>query len=364
MLFIFDAITVHNGFCTLRADSERYIDNDRMMKFKPDPRSAHTLYDQLAAYVSDCMADGTLASGDRLLSVSEACRAYGVSRDTVLAAYRTLQRHGEVVSVAGKGFFVARRGAKDTVRVFMLFDAMNQYKETLYRSLVDALGPHYGVSIAFHYYNAELFDSLVAAARGKYDYYVLMPHFNCDVTSVLDRVPADRLLLLDAFPEGYSRNCAAVYQRFYTDAYEGLKALLEKLRRYEALHILYNGRFQYMPDDYIAGAYRFAGEFRYPVYVERDFDMDAIAAGHCYMAVAERDLAAMIKSIMAKGLVVGRDIGLLSLDDTPLKEVLIGGITTLTTDFAIMGRTAAELIRSGEQQRIANPWRLYLRGSL
>ena len=53
MLFIFDAITVHNGFRTLRADSERYIDNDRMMKFKPDPRSAHTLYDQLAAYVSD-----------------------------------------------------------------------------------------------------------------------------------------------------------------------------------------------------------------------------------------------------------------------------------------------------------------------
>ena len=246
----------------------------------------------------------------------------------------------------------------------MLFDAMNQYKETLYRSLVDALGPHYGVSIAFHYYNAELFDSLVAAARGKYDYYVLMPHFNRDVTSVLDRVPADRLLLLDAFPEGYSRNCAAVYQRFYTDAYEGLKALLEKLRRYEALHIVYNGRFQYMPDDYIAGAYRFAGEFRYPVYVERDFDMDAISAGHCYMAVAERDLAAMIKSIMAKGLVVGRDIGLLSLDDTPLKEVLIGGITTLTTDFALMGRTAAELIRSGEQRRIANPWRLYLRGSL
>ena len=67
--------------------------------------------------------------------------------------------------MAGKGFFVARRGAKDTVRVFMLFDAMNQYKETLYRSLVDALGPHYDVSIAFHYYNAELFDSLVAAAE-------------------------------------------------------------------------------------------------------------------------------------------------------------------------------------------------------
>lgn len=246
----------------------------------------------------------------------------------------------------------------------MLFDAMNQYKETLYRSLIDNLGGGYDISIAFHYYNAGLFDTLVTDARGKYDYYVLMPHFNSDVTAVLDKIPAERLLLLDAFPEGYSRNCAAVYQRFYTDAYEGLKALRGKLQRYGSLHIVYNDRFQYLPDDYAAGAYRFAGEFRYPVYVERDFDMDCIAAGHCYMAVSERDLAAIIKSITAKGLAVGRDIGLLSLDDTPLKEVLIGGITTLTTDFELMGRTAAELIRSGEQRRIANPWRLHLRGSL
>ena len=47
-----------------------------------------------------------------------------------------------------------------------------------------------------------------------------------------------------------------------------------------------------------------------------------------------------------------------------LKEVLIGGITTLTTDFELMGRTAAELIKSGERRRIANPWRLLDRGSL
>lgn len=336
----------------------------RMNGFKPDPNSSRTLYDQLAAYISDLMADGTLAEGDRLLSVGEAYDRYGVSRDTVLAAYRLLQRRRQVRAVAGKGFFVERRDARDTVRVFMLFDAMNQYKETLYRELVDNLGGNYDIRIAFHYYNGEVFRSMVADARGKYDYYVLMPHLNDDVTDVLDSIPADRLLLLDAFPAGYSRNCAAVYQRFYTDAYEGLKALLDKLRRYEALHIVYNGRFQYLPDDYTAGAYRFAGEFRYPVYVERDFDMERIAAGHCYMAVSERDLAAMIKCITARGLTVGRDIGLLSLDDTPLKEVLIGGITTLTTDFALMGRTAADLIRRGEQRRIANPWRLHLRGSL
>lgn len=76
------------------------------MKFRPDPHSSRTLYDQLAEYISGHIADGYLAAGDRLLSVGEAYHAYGVSRDTVLAAYRRLQRRNMVTSVAGKGFFV------------------------------------------------------------------------------------------------------------------------------------------------------------------------------------------------------------------------------------------------------------------
>ena len=119
-----------------------------------------------------------------------------------------------------------------------------------------------------------------------------------------------------------------------------------------------------MPSGYIEGAYRFAGEFRYPVYVEPNFDMNSVQRGHCYMAISERDLASFIKVVIAKGLKVGHDVGLMSLDDTPLKEVLIGGVTTLTTDFALMGHTAAEIIRSIKQCRVANEWRLYERGSL
>ena len=204
----------------------------------------------------------------------------------------------------------------------------------------------------------------VSSAKGKFDYYILMPHFKENVTPTIDKLPADRLLLLDAFPSNYTNNCAAVYQNFYSDSYEGLKSILDKLRRYEALHIVYNDKFQYMPAGYVEGAYRFAGEFRFPVYVEPGFNMDNILPGHCYMAVSERDLAAIIKSITTKGLKIKEDIGLMSLDDTPLKEVLVGGITTLTTDFELMGRNAAELIKSGERRRIANPWRLLDRGSL
>lgn len=334
------------------------------MDFKVNENSSSTIYSQLAEFITDAIRVDKIKIGNRLLSVNEAYREYNVSRDTVLAAYKLLQERGVITSIPGKGFFVISKSNTDSVRVYVLFDAMNQYKETLYRSLLENLGDKYEISIAFHYYNAELFDTLVSNAKGKFDYYILMPHFKEDVTPTIEKIPAGRLLLLDAFPSNYTDNCAAVYQNFYSDSYEGLKSIIEKLRKYEALHIVYNDKFQYMPSGYIEGAYRFSGEFKFPVYVEPGFEMDNICPKHCYMAVSERDLAAIIKSITAKGLNIGKDVGLMSLDDTPLKEVLIGGITTLTTDFELMGRTAATLIKSGERRRIANPWRLLDRGSL
>ena len=334
------------------------------MCFKIDSIIADTIYSQLASYIESDIRYGSLAVGSKLLSVNKACETYGVSRDTVLAAYKVLQERNIVTSLPGKGFYVTRSNDIDKVRVYAIFDAMNQYKETLYRSLVDSLGEDYDVTIAFHYYDVNLFETLVENALGKYEYYILMPHFSEDVTATLNKIDDRKLLLLDAYPSNCSRNCAAVYQDFYNDSYNGLKSILDRLRRYQALHIIYNDKFQYMPSGYVEGAYRFAGEFRYPVYVEPDFDMNNIEKGHCYMAISERDLASIIKIITARQWQVGRDIGLMSLDDTPLKEVLIGGVTTLTTDFALMGRNAAEMIRSRKQIRIANPWLLYERGSL
>ncbi|RHJ87654.1 GntR family transcriptional regulator [Parabacteroides sp. AM08-6] len=334
------------------------------MKFILNTHSQETIYNQLVEHIIEAIHTKQLQVGEKLLSVNKASKTYGISRDSIITTYKILQKKGIIVSIPGKGFFVNRCRTMDSCRVFILFDAMNQYKETLYRSLVDNLGEGYELDIAFHYYNPRLFDTMVTNAKGKYNHYVLMPHFDCDVSATLDKIPASSLLLLDAYPDGYSRNCAAVYQNFISDSYEGLKSIVDKLRKYEALHIIYNDKFQYMPSSFFAGAYRFSGEFRVPVFVEPNFDTEQIQKGHCYLAVSERDLAAIIKSIYAKSLKIREEIGIMSLDDTPLKEVLVGGITTLSTDFEEMGRLAASLIRDKKTVRIANKWRLMDRGSL
>jgi len=47
-----------------------------------------------------------------------------------------------------------------------------------------------------------------------------------------------------------------------------------------------------------------------------------------------------------------------------LKEIVEGGITTISTDFTYMGKRLAQMIQSQQIQRIENPSKLTLRNSL
>ncbi len=334
------------------------------LEFKVDNFSKELKSKQLEEFLAEAIRAKKILVGAKLPSVSQASKNFGVSRDTVLAAYDALQQRGVVVSRPGKGFYVNSCRTKTILKVFLLFDAMNQYKETLYRSLVKHLGRNYEIDIAFHYYNEKLFRSLIEENRSAYGYFVLMPHFNVDVTDAIRLLPPSRVLLLDALPQELGEEYAAVYQSFAEDVYVGLRSLLDKLRRYESLNVVYNDQFQFIPDSLVAGMRRFSEDFKIPLHIYRGFDFSKIAKGKCYMAISDRDLAGVIKTMQAKKLQVGRDIGLLSFDDTPLKEVLLGGVTTITTDFEWMGEQAAVLIKRRKIKQIHNISKVMFRNTI
>jgi DNA-binding LacI/PurR family transcriptional regulator len=85
-------------------------------------------------------------------------------------------------------------------------------------------------------------------------------------------------------------------------------------------------------------------------------------AGCVYIVLVESDLAILIKKINSSTNRLGEDIGVISFNETVLKELL--EITVITTDFEVMGRTAAELILSHTCRSIRNPFKLILRKSL
>ena len=78
----------------------------------------------------------------------------------------------------------------------------------------------------------------------------------------------------------------------------------------------------------------------------------------------ENDLVILIEKILAAGLKVGKDVGVISYNETSLKKIILKGITTISTDFQMMGEKTAELILNQSTEHVAIPFYLTLRNSL
>jgi DNA-binding LacI/PurR family transcriptional regulator len=72
--------------------------------------------------------------------------------------------------------------------------------------------------------------------------------------------------------------------------------------------------------------------------------------------IDDNSLVDVMQVATQKGWQLGKDIGVISYNETPLKSVIGNGITTITTDFAAMGRTMAEMVVSGKREVVENPF--------
>jgi DNA-binding LacI/PurR family transcriptional regulator len=75
-------------------------------------------------------------------------------------------------------------------------------------------------------------------------------------------------------------------------------------------------------------------------------------------------LLTLLERIISLDLVVGKQVGVISYNETPLKKIILNGITTISSDFTMMGKQTARLILEGSTQHVEIPFRLILRPSL
>jgi GntR family transcriptional regulator len=80
-----------------------------MISFRIDGRSAVPPYLQLVQQVRQALRMGALDVGDKLPTVREVVAATAINPNTVLKAYRDLEREGLIEPRAGHGTFVRRR---------------------------------------------------------------------------------------------------------------------------------------------------------------------------------------------------------------------------------------------------------------
>ncbi|MCC9168763.1 GntR family transcriptional regulator [Pontibacter harenae] len=331
-----------------------------------DATSATPKYLQVVNAVIADIEAGILKVGERVPSINETSEMYYLSRDTIEKAYRVLRKKGVISSVKGKGCYISKTFCADKIRVLLLFNKLSAYKKAVYYSILNTLGEDAVVDLHIHHFDGKLCENLIKESVGKYNYYVIMPHFTSNVeaaTQIINTIPQEKLVLLDKNIESYKGNCAAVYQDFERDVRNALHSGKDLLSKYNKFVLVYPKDVAY-PIEIVKGFRHFCREISMEHSVVKCVHEEPLAKGTAYIVLEESDLANMIEEARAKGLTLGKDVGLISYNDTPLKKILDDGITVISTDHERMGETAAYLMKHKLREKIHNPFTLIRRNSL
>lgn len=81
-----------------------------------DYRDSRPIYEQVKDGLRRLMVTGVLAPGDKLPSVRAMASQLSINPNTIQRAYAELEAEGYVVSVTGKGCFVAEGDTQNTAR--------------------------------------------------------------------------------------------------------------------------------------------------------------------------------------------------------------------------------------------------------
>jgi DNA-binding transcriptional regulator YhcF (GntR family) len=322
-------------------------------------------YRQLVDLFLNDIEIGLVKIGERIPSINETSEEFYLSRDTVVKAYELLRNKGIITAVKGKGFYVASTSPKQGKKILVLFNNLGDHKKTIFNSFVKNLSEDCTVDLQVHNCDSATLEKMIIENLGKYDYYVIMPHLIEETESVrvaINKIPKDRLVFVNKDLDHIDNQCSCVYEDFERDIYEGLSLGLSDIIKYEGLHLIFPPEKLYcMGIKY--GMIRFCDEHDLDWDISDSANVD-VQPGTLYVVVEDDDLVEIIKEATTKNLALGTDIGIISYNDTPFKEILAGGISVLSTDFQHMGKTIAEMVLHKTIGKQKNPYSFIKRNSI
>ncbi|WP_179020488.1 GntR family transcriptional regulator [Winogradskyella forsetii] len=326
-----------------------------------DSKAGIPKYRQIIQSVELGLDQGQLKKGDKLPSVNSIKNRFSLSRDTVFMAFGELKKRGIIEAVTGKGYYIKSEDVKVAKNVFLLFDELNSFKEDLYNSILNAFGENVQVDIFFHHFNQNVFDKLINDSVGNYNYYIVMPASLDHAYKALKTLPKDQVFLLDQTHKKL-KNYAGVFQNFERNVYDGLMNLNSKIKGYNEL--VFVNPISNQPIGIFLGYEKFMSTG-----VIKGSKLEGVASvkpkqGAVYFVLDDRSLIELIKKINQTPLKIGKDVGIIAYNDSLLKEIVEGGITTISTDFKEMGARMANMIINEEFDQIENPNHILIRNSI
>lgn len=333
------------------------------MNLKIDPNSSAPKYQQIVDGFTQLIEAGEFKVGDKMPSIDKVSLYNKVAKETVVKAYRFLKTTGIIDSTEKKGFYILSTNTQKQWRVLVLFNILSPSKEVIYQCIVNTLGNKAHVDLLFHNYNSEIFQNLIKSKAAAYHYFIVMPHYDNACTEVLNLIPPERLFILDRPLKHHIQGASSVHQDFRQDVYNALNSQRAAVLKYRRLIVVFPAS-KNLPEEIIEGIRMFALENKMSWKVVETAQQKLLVAGTLFITPTDDALIELIELQQKAKLKLGKDIGIISYNENPLKRILAGGITTISSDFAKMGTTVAELILKKESRFIHNSFNIIKRKSL
>ncbi|MDT3402775.1 GntR family transcriptional regulator [Mucilaginibacter terrae] len=332
-----------------------------------DYYSSTPKYLQLANSIAKAVRDGRLSKNDTLPSINELNYNFEISRDTAEKAYKHLKSIGILGSVPGKGYFVKSVETVQRFKVFLLFNKLSTHKKIIYDAIVAGLDQQAAIDFYIYDNNFLLFKKLIENANDDYSHYVIISHFldggDEGLQDVINKIPKDKLILLDKMVKGIDGEYAAIYENFEKDIFNALEQALKPLSKYHTIKITFP-EHTYHSTEILKGFYNFCTQYAFNYKVVKNIPNEPINTGECYITLMENDVVVLIERLLQTDFKIGQDVGIISYNETPVKKIILNGLTTISTDFQKMGESVAQMIINNHREHIENPFYLTLRPSL
>jgi DNA-binding transcriptional regulator YhcF (GntR family) len=333
---------------------------------KMDEYSITPKYLQISNSILQGIDDKKVEKDDILPSINDLSVALEVSRNTIERAYKELKKFGAITSITGKGYFISNTDFNQPIKVLLLFNKLSSHKKIIYDAFAQTLGSK--AAIDFYIYNNDFnfFKKLLSDKVDRYSKLVIIPHFienDENAREVINELPKEKLILMDKLIDGITGNIGAVYENFEQDIYYALEQLLDKLSKYHTLKILFPEN-SYYSKDILTGFLNFCRQYAFDYDILHSLSKEILQPGTVYINLMEDDLVELIEKIIHNKMEVGRDIGVISYNETPLKKIILNGITTISTNFRMMGEKAAEMVLNNTREHLAIHFQVTCRNSL
>lgn len=320
-------------------------------KIKIDTTLQMPVYKQLIQSIRNLIETGEYKEGDFIPSMNELSNELDISKETVKKAYSILREKGFIDSSHGKGFYVTNSD-NNKIKILLLFDKISSYKQVLYGSFLTTLGESAEITIRLHNQDIELFQEFIEDNLDNFDYYIITPHFPLKkeiqkkVISILKKIPNRKLILLDRYIEELPGNYGAIYQDFKEDVFDGLQQGIEQFKKFKKLNIISMPGSMYAPL-LQEGIEKFCSQNEISYQFHNNINIHKINKYEVFLILnsqLDTELIELIRLAKNKGCEIGKDIGIISYNESPINEIILDGLTVLSTNFKQMGELAAKMV--------------------